>query len=53
VDLHMLMTALCFFHVSNLHTFGYIFKRDFVAPATRAAHRKLVSDFIVYRLRGA
>jgi AcrR family transcriptional regulator len=51
VDVHMLMSALCFFHVSNLHTFGAIFRRDFLASQVRRAHRKLVADFIVHRLK--
>src|SRR5438094_1061107 len=44
VDVHMLMSALCFFHVSNLHTFGAIFRRDFLSPGVRRTHRKLVAD---------
>ena len=50
VDVHMLMSALCFFHVSNLHTFGAIFRRDFLSPGVRRTHRKLVADFIVHLL---
>ena len=51
VDVHMLMSALCFFHVSNLHTFGTIFRRDFLSAEVRARHRRLVADFIVHRLK--
>ena len=51
IDVHMLMSALCFFHVSNLHTFGAIFHRDFVSPKLRASHRKLASDFIIHLLK--
>ena len=50
VDVHMLMSALCFFHVSNLHTFGAIFRRDFMSPSLRRSHRKLASDFIIHLL---
>jgi AcrR family transcriptional regulator len=50
VDVHMLMSALCFFHVSNLHTFGAIFHRDFLSARLRRSHRKLVSDFIIHLL---
>jgi AcrR family transcriptional regulator len=50
VDVHMLMSALCFFHVSNLHTFGTIFGRDLLSPAIRRTHKKLVADFIVHML---
>ncbi|HSC98951.1 MAG TPA: TetR/AcrR family transcriptional regulator [Casimicrobiaceae bacterium] len=50
IDVHMLMSALCFFHVSNLHTFGRIFRRDFLSPKLRQAHRKLAADFIIHLL---
>ena len=50
VDVHMLMSALCFFHVSNLHTFGAIFRRDFLSPRLRRSHRKLAADFIIHLL---
>ena len=53
VDLHMLMSALCFFQVSNLYTFGTIFHRNFLSPAVRKAHKKLVADFIVHVLTRA
>ncbi len=51
IDLHMLMSALCFFHVSNLHTFGAIFRRDFGAAGVRRTHRKMVAEFIVHHLK--
>jgi AcrR family transcriptional regulator len=51
VDVHMMMSALCFFHVANRHTFGTIFGRDFLSPALRRSHRKLVADFIVHMLK--
>jgi AcrR family transcriptional regulator len=53
VDVHMLMSALCFFHVSNLHTFGTIFGRNFLAPHVRRQHKTLVADFIVHLLKKA
>ena len=51
VDVHMLMSALCFFHVSNLHTFGAIFRRDFLSPSVRKTHKKMVADFVVHLLK--
>jgi AcrR family transcriptional regulator len=51
VDVHMLMSALCFFHVSNLHTFGAIFRRDFLSPSVKRTHRKMVADFVVHFLK--
>jgi AcrR family transcriptional regulator len=50
IDVHMLMSALCFFHVSNLYTFGAIFGRDFLSPGVRRTHKKMVADFIVHLL---
>jgi AcrR family transcriptional regulator len=40
VDVHMLMSALCFFHVSNLHTFGTIFRRDFLDGNPGRSHHR-------------
>ncbi len=51
IDVHMLMSALCFFHVSNLHTFGAIFHSDFRSPRVRSRHKKMVADFIVHHLK--
>jgi AcrR family transcriptional regulator len=51
VDVHMLMSALCFFHVSNLHTFGAIFRRDFLSPDVKRTHKKMVADFVVHLLK--
>ena len=51
IDVHMLMSALCFFHVSNLHTFGAIFRSDFLSPKVRSRHKKMVADFIVHHLK--
>ncbi len=52
IDVHMLMSALCFFHVSNLHTFGAIFRRNFLSTSLRRSHRKLAADFIIHLLTG-
>ena len=51
IDVHMLMSALCFFHVANLHTFGTIFRRDFLSSRIRRLHRRMVADFIVHHLK--
>ena len=39
IDIHASISALSFFNVSNRHTFGLIFKRDFASP-TIATHRR-------------
>lgn len=51
VDVHMLISALCFFQVSNLHTFGTIFRPAGMLPGLRKPHRKLTSDFILHLLK--
>jgi AcrR family transcriptional regulator len=53
VDLHLMISALCFFRVSNRHTFGTIFRRDLSAPATLAAHKRMFGDAILAYLREA
>ncbi len=39
IDIHASISALSFFNVSNRHTFGLIFKRDYASP-TIATHRR-------------
>ncbi|MBI3710451.1 MAG: TetR family transcriptional regulator [Proteobacteria bacterium] len=51
VDLHMSISALCFFNVSNRHTFSTIFKRDMISPAAIAARRASIVDMIVRFVR--
>jgi AcrR family transcriptional regulator len=52
VDLHMLISAFCFFRVSNRHTFGAIFGRDLNAPALRERHKRMIGDAILRLLKG-
>ena len=51
VDLHMLISAPCFYRVSNQHTFGTIFGRDLQAPDVRRAHKAMVTEMILAWLR--
>lgn len=51
VDLHMSISALCFFNVANRHTFALIFKRDFDTPAAVAARRESIIETIVRYVR--
>lgn len=51
VDLHMSISALSFYNVSNRHTFSFIFERDLGAPAVHAARRDSVIDTIVRAVR--
>ncbi len=47
VDVHMLMSAMCFYRVGNRHTFGQIFAVDLDRPELRAAHKQLVGDAVL------
>jgi AcrR family transcriptional regulator len=47
VDLHMMISAFCFFRVANRHTFHIAFGRDMVDPAVHEHHRKVLGDMVV------
>jgi AcrR family transcriptional regulator len=51
VDLHQMISALCFFRVSNRHTFGAIFDRDLMEGALKARHRLIISDMVLSYLK--
>lgn len=53
IDLHMTISALCFFNVSNRATFSRIFKIDMADPRKLAHRRAVVADTVVrYTLAG-
>jgi AcrR family transcriptional regulator len=47
IDLHLLISSMCFHRVSNRHTFGAAFGRDPSAPRLRARHREMVVDAVL------
>ncbi|WP_043201897.1 TetR/AcrR family transcriptional regulator [Paraburkholderia acidipaludis] len=47
IDLHLLISSLCFHRVSNRHTFGEAFGRDPSHPRLRARHREMVVDAVL------
>jgi len=51
IDLHMSISALCFFNVANRYTFSLIFKRDLTSPAALRARRDSVVEMVVRYLR--
>jgi AcrR family transcriptional regulator len=54
VDLHMSISALCFFNVANRATFSRIFKREMATPTALERRREIVIDTIMrYARRGA
>lgn len=51
IDVHMMISAMCFFRVANRHTFGAIFDVDLFEPATRARHKGLIADAVLGALQ--
>ncbi len=49
-DVHMLISAVCFFRVSNRHTFGALFGCDLLDPAMRARHKAMLVDAVLHLL---
>jgi AcrR family transcriptional regulator len=47
LDLHMLISSFCFYRVSNRHTLTAIFGRDLLAPASVAAHRRMIVEAVL------
>lgn len=46
VELHMTVSALSLFHVTNRYTFGTVFGRDMASPEAAARRKKEVVDII-------
>jgi AcrR family transcriptional regulator len=51
VDVHLMISGLCFYRVSNRYTFGAIFGCDLSAPEVRARHKAMIVDTVVGYLR--
>ncbi|AHK46196.1 MULTISPECIES: TetR/AcrR family transcriptional regulator [Ensifer] len=51
IDVHMLISAFCFFRVSNRYTFGTIFRRDLCEPETMQRHKGLIADAVLSYLK--
>ncbi len=47
IDIHMLISAFCFFRIANRHTFGLLFDRDLTEPRLRARHKKMIADLVI------
>jgi AcrR family transcriptional regulator len=47
INLHMSISALCFFNVSNKYTFSKIFAWDMDSPDAQAERREIVADTIL------
>ncbi|MET8869785.1 TetR/AcrR family transcriptional regulator [Nonomuraea sp. NPDC004580] len=53
IDVHMMISAFCFFRVANQHTFGALFGRDMTAPEHRDRLRQMVGEMTVGYLCGS
>ncbi|PKA44736.1 TetR family transcriptional regulator [Rhizobium sullae] len=51
IDVHMMISAFCFFRVSNRYTFGTIFRRDLSESETVDRHRGMIADAVVSYLK--
>jgi AcrR family transcriptional regulator len=47
VDLHMLISAFCFYRVSNRHTFSEIFQIELEDQNVKARHKAMISDAVM------
>ncbi|WP_235038220.1 TetR/AcrR family transcriptional regulator [Microbacterium sp. 18062] len=47
LDVHLVISAYCFFQVANQYTFGYLFDRDLMDPARRDHLRAMIGDVVV------
>ena len=47
VQLHLSISSLCFYNISNRHTFGIIFKHDMTSPAALKTRRAVVVETIL------
>ena len=47
VDMHMMISAFCFYRVGNQHTFGTLFGAAYVGPESRARHRRMIADAVL------
>ena len=48
-----MISAFCFFRVSNRHTFGAIFDRDLSDPKLRKRHKKMIIEAVERMLEAA
>ena len=53
LDVHMMISAFCFFRTANRHTFKAIFNRDMLDPARRQHYRTMVGEPVLDYLTGS
>lgn len=47
IDVHLMISAFCFFRVANQHTFGALFGVDLIATARREHYRQMIGDIVI------
>jgi AcrR family transcriptional regulator len=47
LDVHMAISAFCFFRTANRYTFNAIFNRDMLDPERREHHRRMLGDMLL------
>lgn len=47
IDIHMMISAFCFFRMSNRYTFGAVFGRDLLDVSRRGHYRQMAGDMVV------
>ncbi len=52
VDVHFMISALCFYRVSNRYTFGANFDCNLTDPATQSRHRDMIVSAVLSHLKG-
>jgi Tetracyclin repressor-like, C-terminal domain len=52
LDVHLVISAYCFFRVANRQSFRTIFGRNPLGPALRNQYRQMLGDLIVSYLTG-
>jgi AcrR family transcriptional regulator len=50
-DVHLAISAFCFFRVSNKHTFGKIFQVDLSSRTLRGKHKRMIVDAVLRLVR--
>jgi AcrR family transcriptional regulator len=50
-DIHLMISALCFYRVSNQYTFSEIFGSDLASPTNSARHKRMVRNAVRSYLR--
>ena len=53
IDVHLMISAFCFFRMSNRYTFGAIFGLDLIDPDRRDHYRTMIGDMVVSYLTTA